>query len=113
MGGNGWKESLERMKNFREKVYDITSRIPKGKVATYKQIAKLAGNPKAARVVGYFMKINPNAPIVPCHRVVSSAGELTGYSGPGGLKSKKKMLLAEGVKFLDSSVDLKSSLWKV
>jgi O-6-methylguanine DNA methyltransferase len=54
---------------FKEKVYKICSSIPKGKVATYGQIAKLAGKPKAARAVGAFMKNNPDAPIVPCHRV--------------------------------------------
>lgn len=101
------------VKTFRDRVYEITSRIPKGKVATYKQIAVLAGNPKASRAIGYFMKVNPNAPKVPCHRVVASNGELTGYSGKGGLRAKKKMLLKEGVFFKNSSVDLSSSLWRI
>lgn len=98
---------------FKEKVYLVTSRIPKGKVATYKQIAELAGKSRAFRVVGYFMKTNPNAPKVPCHRVVASNGELTGYSGRGGILAKKKMLLSEGVKFTGSSVDLTSSIWNI
>ena len=59
---------------FREKVYQITRQIPKGKVATYKQIAVLAGNPKAARAVGMCMRTNPDAPAVPCHRVVAADG---------------------------------------
>ncbi len=99
------------MKTFREKVYEITRKIPKGKVATYKQVAKLAGNPKAARAVGIFMKINPDAPKTPCHRVVSSSGNLTGYSADGGIPTKKKMLLEEGVKFKNNIVDLSLSQW--
>jgi O-6-methylguanine DNA methyltransferase len=97
---------------FKEKVYKICSSIPKGKVATYGQIAELAGKPKAARAVGVLMKTNPDAPIVPCHRVVGSQGELTGYSGKGGLTQKKKMLLQEGVYFKKNKVDLSVSKWK-
>ena len=100
-------------KSFRERVYEVTAKIPRGKVATYKQIAVLAGNPKAARAVGYFMRTNPNAPIVPCHRVVSSNGSLTGYSGGGGVKTKREMLIREGVSFLGVSVDLAISQWKI
>ena len=99
------------MKTFRDKVYAITRRIPKGKVATYKQVAKLAGNSKAIRAVGYFMKINPYAPIVPCHRVIASDGKLTGYSGKGGIISKKKMLLEEGIKFKNNIIDLSTFKW--
>ena len=91
---------------FKDKVYKIVSKIPKGKVMTYGQVAKLAGNPKAARAVGLFMKTNPNAPIVPCHRVVAADGSLTGYSGAGGIKRKKEMLLAEGVIFEGEKVDI-------
>ena len=100
------------MKSFKEKVYEITRKIPKGKVATYGQIANMAGNPKASRAVGFFMKTNPNAPIVPCHRVVGSDGKLTGYSGAGGMSTKRKMLLEEGVNFKNSSVDISRSGWK-
>lgn len=97
---------------FRDKVYSITKKIPKGKVATYGQIAKLAGNSKASRAVGHYMKINPFAPRVPCHRVVGRSGELTGYSGKGGIFAKKKMLLKEGVSFKKNKVNLQQSLWK-
>lgn len=104
---------------FKDKVYAITKKIPPGKVATYGQIAKLAGKPEAARVVGKYMKINPNpacrqagAPIVPCHRVVGFDGELVGYSGQGGVKMKKKMLIQEGVFFINDKVDLKKSQLK-
>ena len=91
---------------FREHVYEIAANIPKGKVATYGQIAKLAGKPKAARAVGMYMKINPFAPRVPCHRVISSDGSLTGFSAPGGIAKKKKMLMREGVRFIGEKVDL-------
>lgn len=97
---------------FRDKVYKITNQIPKGMVAIYGQIAILAGNPKAARAVGFYMKNNPNAPHTPCHRVVASDGSLTGYSAGGGINTKKKMLIAEGVKFKGEKVDLKASGWK-
>jgi O-6-methylguanine DNA methyltransferase len=94
----------------REKVYEITKKIPRGKVATYGQIAKLAGNQKASRAVGYFMKTNPMAPIVPCHRVVASDGKLTGYSAGNGVSTKREMLVAEGVIFKGEKVDLTESL---
>lgn len=98
--------------SFKEKVYRICSSIPKGKVATYGQIARLAGIPKAARAVGVFMKNNPDAPVVPCHRVVSSDGKLTGYSGKGGIAQKRKMLVSEGITFKKDRIDLSLSQWK-
>lgn len=96
---------------FREKVYYITKQIPKGKVATYGQVARLAGKPKAARAVGLFMRINPFAPVVPCHRVVASDGKLTGYSAGDGISTKKSLLLSEGVLFKKEKVDLLRSKW--
>lgn len=102
------------MKNsFRETVYDLTRRIPQGKVATYGQIAKLAGQPKAARAVGLFMRTNPDAPHTPCHRVVSSDGSLRGYSGGKGIVTKKEMLMKEGVAFKGNKVDLTIALWQM
>jgi O-6-methylguanine DNA methyltransferase len=106
-------ESQAMLMKFNDKVYKITSKIPKGNVATYGQIAKLAGFPKAARAVGLAMKNNTKAPIIPCHRVVAANGKLTGYSGPGGVEGKRKMLIKEGVKFKGDKVDLSLSLWKV
>ena len=97
---------------FREKVYEITKQIPKGKVATYGQLARLVGNAKAARAVGALMRVNPNAPHTPCHRVVAQDGSLTGYSGVGGVAGKKKMLLTEGVFFQGDKVDLSRSGWQ-
>ena len=96
-------------KSFRERVYKFTKSIPKGKVATYGQIAAMAGNPLASRAVGVFMKLNSDVPNTPCHRVVASSGELTGYSGTGGIRAKKAMLIAEGVTFIGNKVNLSKS----
>ncbi|MDO8451406.1 MAG: MGMT family protein [bacterium] len=96
---------------FRDRVYEVTRRIPRGRVATYGQIARLSGNSKAARAVGTCMKTNPDAPQTPCHRVVASSGKLTGYSAAGGIAKKKKMLADEGVLFRHDTVDLARSLW--
>lgn len=100
------------MKNstFRQKVYALARRIPLGKVATYGQIAKLAGSPGASRAVGMCMKENPDTKVVPCHRVVASNGKLTGYS-MGGVTVKKEKLLKEGVRFIGDRVDLAFSEW--
>lgn len=99
-------------KSFRETVYELTKLIPPGYVATYKQIAVKSGKPKAARVVGLFMKSNPYIPQVPCHRVVGSDGQLTGYSGQGGKKKKEQLLKKEGVVFSGKKINLTISQWK-
>jgi len=96
---------------FRERVYEIAKQIPAGKVATYGQIARMAGKPKAARAVGVFMKTIPFAPIVPCHRVVAGNGKLQGYSAGKGIETKRDMLVAEGVSFNGDRVNLSESRW--
>jgi O-6-methylguanine DNA methyltransferase len=98
--------------SFQDKVYRLIRTIPEGKVATYGQIAKLVGSPGAARAVGMCMKINPDAPRTPCHRIVASDGRLTGYSAEGGIRKKKQMLLSEGVSFVGDRVDLGHCLWR-
>jgi methylated-DNA-protein-cysteine methyltransferase-like protein len=95
--------------SFTQKVYEIASKIPLGKVATYGQIARLSGSPKAARAVGMAMRTNTDTKRVPCHRVVASNGALTGYAFGNGIPQKEKMLRAEGVAF---KVDLAISGWK-
>lgn len=99
------------MQTFRDKIYELARQIPKGKVATYGQLAELAGSPGAARAVGMCMKTNPDAPHTPCHRVVAANGKLTGYSAGEGVKTKKQMLLDEGVKFTGDKVNLVASQW--
>jgi O-6-methylguanine DNA methyltransferase len=97
--------------SFKEKIYKLTRSIPLGKVATYGQLARFAGKPKAARAVGGYMRTNPNAPRTPCHRVVARDGSLTGYSMGEGISTKEKMLKKEGVVFRGDRVDLQKSLW--
>ena len=100
------------MNTFKEKVYAVCRQIPRGQVATYGQLARLVGVPKAARAVGMCMRTNPDAPHTPCHRVVSAKGDLTGYSAAGGLAQKRKMLEKEGVLFTQNRVDLAHSQWR-
>lgn len=96
---------------FTTAIYELARSIPKGKVATYGQLAGLAGKPGAARAVGTIMRTNPDIPKTPCHRVVASDGSLTGYSAGTGIPTKRKMLEAEGVSFKGTKVDLAQSRW--
>jgi O-6-methylguanine DNA methyltransferase len=81
------------MEIFREKVLEVVMKIPKGKTLTYKEVAKRAGSPKAARAVGNILHTNHDHKI-PCHRVIRSDGKIGGYNR--GIKNKKKILLSEG-----------------
>lgn len=98
-------------KSFYARVYEVVAQIPRGKVASYKQIAILAGNPRAARAVGTAMKNNPDMKTVPCHRVVGKDGAMHGYSAHGGIGSKIRILKKEGVKFIKNKADLRFSRW--
>ncbi|MCB4790718.1 MAG: MGMT family protein [Elusimicrobia bacterium] len=80
---------------FYRAVWLACSKIPKGKTLSYKELAVKIGRPKAFRAVGLALKKNPFAPIIPCHRVIGSKGGLVGYSGPGGIQNKRKMLKEE------------------
>lgn len=100
------------MTSFTEKVYTLVTAIPKGKVATYGQVAALLGNPKAARAIGIAMRNNPHPLVMPCHRVVAADGALTGYSYKNGIATKKEILLAEGVEFVGEKVNLQRSQWQ-
>lgn len=96
---------------FYQKVYDVVSKIPKGKVLTYGDVARLAGSPGASRAVGTAMKLNPNLVICPCHRVVGSDGKMHGYAN-GGESVKIQILKGEGVQFEGDRVDLSLSRWE-
>jgi methylated-DNA-protein-cysteine methyltransferase-like protein len=87
------------MVSFSEKVYQIVRKIPRGKVATYGQIAILAGKPKAARAVGNILPKNPDPKRIPCYRVVRKDGRLAKRYAFGGAREQKRKLLTEGVKF--------------
>jgi len=80
---------------FQKKVWKIILTIPRGEVRTYEWIAQKTGSPRAARAVGSALRKNPLAPQVPCHRVVRKDGSLGGYSGPGGVRTKKQLLARE------------------
>ena len=84
---------------FQIKVWKYLTTIPKGQLRTYLDVAKAIRRPKAARAVANAVGKNPYAPKVPCHRVIRSDGRLGGYSGPGGIKTKKKLLKMEGISF--------------
>lgn len=94
-----------------KKIYEVAKDIPRGKVATYKQIATLAGNSKASRIVGMAMKHNPDTTVIPCHRVIASDGSMCGYSAGKGIKSKIEKLRSEGIKILNDKVDLSIYQW--
>ena len=82
---------------FQLKVWKYLKKIPRGSVKTYMQVAKGIGKPLAIRAVANDIGKNPYAPRIPCHRVIRADGSLGGYSGKGGIKTKKLLLKKEGV----------------
>ena len=82
---------------FQLKVWSYLRKIPRGNLKTYSQVAKAIGNPLAVRAVANAIGKNPYAPKIPCHRVIRSDGSLGGYSGKGGIKTKRFLLKKEGV----------------
>lgn len=96
-----------------ERIYDVVSQIPKGKVATYGQVALLAGNPRWARVVGYALHNNPMPFVIPCHRVVNREGRVAEAFAFGGGSTQRELLENEGIIFRkDGTIDLKTYCWK-
>lgn len=99
------------LKSFNEKVWNITKKIPKGNVTTYKMIAHKL-NTKAYRAVGNALNKNPYAPIVPCHRVVNTDGRIGGFAS--SVKKKIALLKKEGIMVKDNKiVDFKKKLYKI
>ena len=94
------------MTEFERAVYEAVKKIPEGNVATYGQIAEMAGFPRAARAVGNALHRNPDETNVPCHRVVNSDGRLARNFGFGGPEEQRRRLMAEGVYVMDLTVDL-------
>jgi methylated-DNA-[protein]-cysteine S-methyltransferase len=93
-----------------EKLYELLAKIPCGRVTTYKELADKLKT-KGYRAVGQIVGANPNAPKVPCHRVVKTDGGLGGYAF--GLKKKIEILASEGVKISDGKVvDFEKKLFK-
>ncbi len=95
--------------SFYEKCYGVLRKVPKGKVTTYKGIAK-ALNSKAYRAVGSAMNKNPYAPHVPCHRVINSDGRIGNFAS--GQKKKISMLKKEGVEIKNGKIDLRKFCFK-
>ena len=90
-----------------KRIYEAVQKIPRGKVATYGQIAELAGDKKMARAVGNALHKNPDPDGIPCYRVVNAKGELSGEFAFGGAGAQAKLLKAVGIEVKDGRVDLK------
>ena len=94
-------------------IYEAVKKIPCGKVATYGQVALMAGNPRWARVVGYALHVNPDPSHIPCYRVVNRFGRVSDAFAFGGKNQQIELLRLEGVKVSDEGiVDLKNYLWQ-
>ncbi len=90
---------------FADRVYAATKKIPRGKVSTYGEIAR-ALRTKGYRAVGQALHVNPYAPFVPCHRVISSSGKIGGFAS--GVKKKIRLLHEEGVKVKRNHINLQA-----
>lgn len=88
------------------RIYEAVKQIPRGRVATYGQIAEMAGNAKMSRAVGNALHKNPDPGSIPCYRVVNSKGELSGEFAFGGAGAQKKLLEADGIEVRNGKVDL-------
>ncbi len=106
---NGSRKSMQ-VTTF-ERIYDVVKQIPYGKVATYGQVAALAGNKKWARVVGYALHANPDPEHIPCFRVVNRFGEVSKAFAFGGENRQIELLKAEGIVFVDGRVDMEKYQW--
>ena len=98
--------------NTFERIYEIVDMIPRGRVATYGQIAKLLGNPRMSRVVGYALHVNPDPEHIPCYRVVNRFGEVSSAFAFGGPNRHRELLEAEGIEFIGERVDMEKHLWR-
>ena len=90
-----------------KRIYEAVKKIPRGKVATYGQVAEMAGDKKMARAVGNALHKNPDPEGIPCYRVVNAKGELAGEFAFGGEGAQRKLLEADGIVVTNGRVDLK------
>lgn len=97
------------MESFRDKIYKKASKVPRGRVTTYRALARAIGS-KAYRAVGTAMNKNPHWPKVPCHRVINSDGRVGGFAS--GQKKKIVLLRKEGVEIINGKIDLKKFEYK-
>lgn len=98
-------------KNTFEKIYDVVKEIPRGYVASYGQVAALAGNKRWSRVVGYALHVNPDTLSIPCHRVVTKDGAVSASFAFGGGNRQVELLMEEGVEFKDGLVNMQKHQW--
>ena len=91
-----------------KRIYEAVKKIPRGKVATYGQVAELAGDKKMARAVGNALHRNPDPEHIPCYRVVNVKGELAGAFAFGGANVQEQLLAADGIMVVDGRVDLET-----
>lgn len=96
-----------------KRIYEAVKKIPKGKVATYSLVARMAGNKDMSRAVGNALHKNPEPGVIPCHRVVNSKGELAGEFAFGGAGAQAKLLESEGVEVRNGTVDLKKYMMEI
>ncbi len=101
------KESYDLVTDSPSKrIYEAVKRIPKGKVASYSQVAAMAGNPRMCRAVGNALHHNPDPENIPCYRVVNAKGELSGAFAFGGVDEQERRLAADGIPVINGKVDL-------
>ncbi len=106
-------QNLVKMMTFYQKVYQYVRKIPKGKVVSYGQVAAAIGSPRASRVVGYALHVNPYPGEIPCHRVVNKEGYLAPSFAFGGREVQAALLQAEGVEVSDEfQVDVNIYQWR-
>lgn len=99
--------------NTFQKIYEVVKSIPEGKVASYGQVAAMAGNPRWSQIVGYALHNNPSQEEIPCHRVVRKDGRVAKSFAFGGENIQRMLLESEGITFIDEfTVDMKKHQMK-
>ena len=99
--------------NTYEKIYSVVRQIPYGKVASYGQVATLAGNKRWSRVVGYALHVNPDEKGIPCYRVVTKDAYPSKAFAFGGENKQIELLMSEGIEFVDGHVDMRKYCWDI
>lgn len=102
------------MCSFFERVYQVVIRIPRGKVLSYGDVARMAGSPRSSRQVGWALHSNPRPGEIPCHRVVFKDGSVSSGFAFGGPQIQRAMLEAEGVVFDENNkTDMNKYRWEI
>ena len=98
--------------NTFDRIYAVVRQIPRGRVASYGQVAALAGNRRWARVVGYALHVNPDPDGIPCYRVVTRDGRVSSAFAFGGENEQIRLLMEDGVEFRDGRVIMEKYQWE-